>query len=451
MPNVTEMHIGIDDTDSPHGMCTTYFGAILHTLFVKKGFRRLDYPYLVRLNPNVPFKTRGNGAVSLHFLVPSERLGWVCRILIRLLDALVEKHGKTKPAIVIVSKVSRELSVLYRKALVDVIPFSRAERLAAKLRERGELLWHWYKGRGLVGALAAVGAYPLKLYTYELLLYREVFNRSPKRPVALNEVIELDRRTRPLTFANVDYEKRRVLVSPHGPDPVIAGIRSFDSKILEKIAPKLKELWSASLWVIYKTNQGLNMHLRMNACSGEVRPYQSVRILGTVASEPWVHRGGHVFFKLRGSSGTVLCAVFKETGKLNTVARLLRKGDLIEVMGGVSPPSNGVLTVNVEALRVLRLVPEIVKAYPRCPVCGGRLSSAGRGKGVKCKRCGYRSMTITPAIRKRPRVLEPGTYLQSPRAYRHLSVTHRCVTYAGCLGNLVHHVLTLGPGSILGQ
>lgn len=448
MPGDVEVHIGIDDTDSPYGMCTTYLGAILYTLFMRKGFRRLDYPYLVRLNPNIPFKTRGNGAVSLHFLIPSERLEWVYGVLSKLLDVLVEKHGKTKPAVVVVSKVPRELSALYQRALIDVIPFSHAERLAVKLQERKELLWCWYKGRGLIGALAAVGAFPLKLYTYELLLYRGAFNRSFERSVTLSEVIELDRRTRPLTFANVDYEKRRVLVSPHGPDPVIAGIRSFDSEVLERIAPVLKKRWSASLWIVYKTNQGLNMHLRMNACTGGIRPYQSVRVLGTVASKPQIRRGGHVFFELRAASGTILCAVFKETGKLNAVARLLREGDLVEVMGGVSPPDNGMLTVNVEALRVLWPVPEVVKAYPRCPVCGGRLSSAGRGKGVKCRRCGYRSMDIAPVTKKRPRVLEPGIYLQSPRAYRHLSVTYRCVIYTGCLGNLVHRALIVKPGSI---
>jgi len=27
----------------------------------------MDYPYLVRLNPNIPWKTRGNGAVCIHF------------------------------------------------------------------------------------------------------------------------------------------------------------------------------------------------------------------------------------------------------------------------------------------------------------------------------------------------------------------------------------------------
>ncbi|MEK6851015.1 MAG: DNA-binding protein, partial [Candidatus Thermoplasmatota archaeon] len=57
------VHLGFDDTDSRRGLCTTW----LATEFVRE-FRDWDllgYPRLVRLNPNVPWKTRGNGAICL--------------------------------------------------------------------------------------------------------------------------------------------------------------------------------------------------------------------------------------------------------------------------------------------------------------------------------------------------------------------------------------------------
>ena len=58
------MLIGIDDTDSPQGMCTTYLGAVLARRLIKKGMRICE-ARLVRLNPNVTYKTRGNAAIAL--------------------------------------------------------------------------------------------------------------------------------------------------------------------------------------------------------------------------------------------------------------------------------------------------------------------------------------------------------------------------------------------------
>ena len=59
------LHIGIDDTDSPRGGCTTYIAALLVEKLSNMGATFIDYPNLIRLNPNVPWKTRGNGALCL--------------------------------------------------------------------------------------------------------------------------------------------------------------------------------------------------------------------------------------------------------------------------------------------------------------------------------------------------------------------------------------------------
>jgi len=60
------MYIGIDDTDSVNGMCTTYLAALVLEELQQQGIGLLSYPRLVRLNPNIPWKTRGNGALALH-------------------------------------------------------------------------------------------------------------------------------------------------------------------------------------------------------------------------------------------------------------------------------------------------------------------------------------------------------------------------------------------------
>ncbi|MEM2588428.1 MAG: tRNA(Ile2) 2-agmatinylcytidine synthetase, partial [Candidatus Bathyarchaeia archaeon] len=59
------LHIGFDDTDSPRKGCTTYIAALLVEKLEKLGVSFTDYPNLIRLNPNVPWKTRGNGALCL--------------------------------------------------------------------------------------------------------------------------------------------------------------------------------------------------------------------------------------------------------------------------------------------------------------------------------------------------------------------------------------------------
>jgi len=66
------MHIGIDDTDSTRNGCTTYIAALLVEKIEKLKARLIDYPNLIRLNPNVPWKTRGNGALCLRFKFKEE-------------------------------------------------------------------------------------------------------------------------------------------------------------------------------------------------------------------------------------------------------------------------------------------------------------------------------------------------------------------------------------------
>src|SRR2546425_12013179 len=56
--------IGVDDTDSLRGMCTTFLATeIVRDLTTD--FDLIGYPRLVRLNPNIPWKTRGNGAICV--------------------------------------------------------------------------------------------------------------------------------------------------------------------------------------------------------------------------------------------------------------------------------------------------------------------------------------------------------------------------------------------------
>src|SRR5438128_8584474 len=62
--SVMVLWIGVDDTDSLRGMCTTFLATELVRELTQE-YDLIGYPRLVRLNPNIPWKTRGNGAICL--------------------------------------------------------------------------------------------------------------------------------------------------------------------------------------------------------------------------------------------------------------------------------------------------------------------------------------------------------------------------------------------------
>src|SRR5438552_19145875 len=71
--------IGVDDTDSLEGMCTTFLATEL-VRDLTEDYDLIGYPRLVRLNPNIPWKTRGNGAVCLQIgrgEGPTSMVGWI--------------------------------------------------------------------------------------------------------------------------------------------------------------------------------------------------------------------------------------------------------------------------------------------------------------------------------------------------------------------------------------
>ena len=69
---ISFLYIGVDDTDSPDGMCTTYLASQIINEFKENGIELVDYPRLIRLNPFARHKTRGNGGVALKILNDSK-------------------------------------------------------------------------------------------------------------------------------------------------------------------------------------------------------------------------------------------------------------------------------------------------------------------------------------------------------------------------------------------
>lgn len=412
-----ELHVGLDDTDSPKGGCTTYLGYLMALRLKLRGVRFLDLPYLVRLNPNVPAKTRGNGAVSLHIDVDEGDVSKVVEECEATVLSLSERHGKTSPGLLIVTgDAPAELRLLYERALREYIPVSLAEKVLDKLASEGRILSAACRGRGIIGAAAAIGAYRMKSFTYELLVYKRGGSKSKQE--LLQTLLELDKRYRPFLFSTYDYVEKRLLAVPGGETPVVLGLRGLDPSLLLDAAALLERRHGLKDWIIYKTNQATQAHLHIKSIA-RVRPYDSVLVRGTVAATPRVLRGGHVKLSVCDSTGCIDVMFFWETGRLRKAAKLLREGDLVEVGGGAVPRER--LTINAEILRVLAVRPLEVVSNPSCPRCGARMKSAGRGKGFKCLKCGYWTYSDRKNVVLLPRLLEPGVYLPSPRSYRHLT------------------------------
>lgn len=219
-----QLHIGIDDTDSTRGGCTTYIGACLVEKLENFGARFVDYPNIIRLNPNIPYKTRGNTAVALRFNVQDSSYEAVREIALNEIETSSHIGRKrTDPAIVILQgKPSGRIKQFSRKALWDIL----SERTAVKLIRSSRAFAAAYGTKlGLVGALAAIGQILDGDHTFELVAYRRKENRGSPRLVSEASVKRMDMLTRPTTFNSYDYDNKRILITPHGPDPVLLGVR----------------------------------------------------------------------------------------------------------------------------------------------------------------------------------------------------------------------------------
>ena len=419
---LTELHIGIDDTDSEKGGCTTYTAAVLFQELLGRGFKPSDFPWLVRLNPNIPWKTRGNGALAIHFFIDEEQIEDVHRIAMETVDktTVASAHG-TDPAIAFLKgQVPRALREYSTRALHDVLSVREARAVA---RRAGAEVHALMGVRGLIGSLAAIGADLESVeHTFEIIAYRISENLGYPRRIDHDSVKLMNSKYGNRTFNNLDSESGRVLVSPHGLDPVLLGIRGYSPNDVLDAFKELQLNEEIERVMIFRTNQGTDAHLGKTRKAVDLKPHQSGALTGRVDDVPRVLRGGHVIFRLRDDSGLIDCAVYRPTGSLAMAARDLLPGDTVRVYGGVRRLREGTPTLNVEKLEVLHMVEKIQHANPMCSSCGGRCESMGRGQGLRCKKCGQRNEYASKIQVRQERHLQSTIYVPPPRARRHLTM-----------------------------
>jgi tRNA(Ile2)-agmatinylcytidine synthase len=416
------MHIGIDDTDSRKGGCTTYLAAVLVEKLVKFRVKFLDYPRLIRLNPNVPWKTRGNGALCLSLVYCTEleeEIKKTARTLWEKHSAISERG--TDPGIVFYKnrQIPTELKTFSKKTETSIVTLKEAMTLIKKFH--AEAIGCNSK-RGIIGALAAIGETLEDDYTYELIAYRTPENLRTKRRVDEASIFEMDRLTLPYTFNNVDMEKGRVVITPRGPDPILLGIRGETPTAVKRAYEMVKLLEPVERWMIFRSNQGTDTHLKQVDTLSKTDPYCSVVAKGTVSKTPRIIPLRHVIFAIKDETAEVDCAAYEPTGNLRKIARELLVGDNIEVYGAVHKPTpTKPLTINLEKINILNLHPKILVENPFCPNCGKRLKSMGKNQGVRCEKCGSRFADLRKKETLVPRTIKAGLYLTSTRSQRHLT------------------------------
>ncbi len=410
----------MDDTDSKRGMCTTYVGAVAIRSLQEEGVEVKGYPKLIRLNPMWPHKTRGNCAISFTVEVSPSQVPLVKERVLETVRSLAEMEVETtNPGVVFYAseKIPEELKSYAKKTVQEVVELEEAEALA---REVGAEVHKFKMGRGLIGALAAVG-HPLeKDWTYELIAYRSREYWGKPRRIDPSSVLLMDRLTYPRTFDNLDHGTGEIRITPHTPCPVLYGIRGESPEAVLRAHELVKAMEPVELVMVYRTNQGTDEHLKKSTIS-EIRPCTSVILEGKVASNPRTIPGGHVIFTLDDGTGTVDCAAYEPTRRFREVVRGLREGDRVRVCGGVREEPGIPRTINLEKLSILELVPLFRKKNPSCPRCGKSLKSEGRSKGYSCKKCGLHFPSAKPKLIPVERKVERGSFEVPPRCRRHLA------------------------------
>jgi len=412
-------HIGVDSTDSATlGMCTTYLGARLLEELGALGIEVCRAPELVRLNPNVPWKTRGNGAIHICLRATLQKAGEAFEAAQQLVDQLaVLQDPQTNPGLVMLQgEVPEVLNRLYRAALHRIV---RLEEALEAARTCGARVKGWKNQRGIIGALASLGVDFAQGYTWEVIAYRRPERYGKERQVDPESVREASERHRS-TFFNID-EDGRLLCVPHSPCPVLYGIRGTAPLDTLACAAELRTE-PIERWVLWRTNQHTDAHIEFKESLEGVQPYSSISVRGKVASQPEYDRGGHLYFTLEDSEGrSIRCAAYRQTLTFRQALFQLVPGDRIRIWGAVRPASNShPQVINLEKVKVESCVRVYREENPTCPRCGGRMESLGAGKGQRCKKCRFRVRVARKERKPVERLLGPGFIEPHPEAWRHL-------------------------------
>lgn len=426
------IRIGMDNVDSYWGGCTTHFSYLITKRIYELGGWLVDYPKLIRLNPDIPWKTRGNGCVCLETMIKKDKIykftEWCEETLLTYMDQVDGYSVKNQPAVVITNgelmcdKDFEMLHDFYSKALCSVVSVDKALEVIENIKDKIIFLCHPYGLRGLIGALSALGNMLINDYTYELLIYRRLDERDRDRLKNFSSnIIELLTEDED-TFAHIDPENNKILITPTGPDPVVAGIRGNKLSAIFSVFRRIKKYLDYSGWMVFVTNQGTNANLLSSGKDNDY--YQQIFRKFTLLTKLWL-RGGHLF--ITGESGNEKFAInfYYESGRIRTILDKSLNDRILKLFigGGVKPNKKGheiSKVINPQLIVISNTTMDYMeRERPICPKCKVTLKSGGMGKLYKCKKCGYNVVDVEVEVHRK--ITIPNILLPPYRSILHIS------------------------------
>jgi len=424
------MLLAFDNTDGPGGGCTTH--AAFHVLLALPGLALQGMPRLVRLNPNVPWKTRGNAAVCLPLCRPA---GPQVRVgELRGREVLAFPDGEPAPASedVLARAWTALQGVAQPTALPGVALFDEpppqaaywetvrtfVEPAAARsaLADLGAPHRATGDGRGLVGALAAA-AWPGPPSSYEFIAYREPRNFGKPRALDPAPLLGLD--ATGATFHTADPLAGKLACVPRSPDPVLCGLRGRGpERLLAAAVPALARAAREPIdgWLLWATNQASGDHVTPVATLRDTPVLGTAQVEAEVAWPAERRQGGHAFVALRDPQGIHFEAVaFEPTHAFRDLLGALIPGDRVVAVGAVNEG-----LVKLEKLRVVAPAPHRTKRNPDCPACGRRMRSKGPSTGFRCSHDRTRLPPGAAVWEEHPRGVDTAWHEPPVLARRHL-------------------------------
>lgn len=352
------MWLGLDDTDSLAGGCTTQvFDQLLRSIPCEFG-----EPRLVRLWPFAARRTRGNAALAVELFCDDSIIPWLDNYwtehIMPLVGEVSESHHSDReqfpadPGMVLFENQPDE------KLYWDTV------RGKVELTNIG----HQWGGHGRIGAIAAC-AWPARIVTWEGIAWRVGIRKVC--PQALEFVDRLEG-----TFLCRDPRTSRGLIAPRSPCPIMFGVRATSREVAMKATIILVDgvgTAEVSDHRIFATNQASGDHI--------------VQTFTTVINTKKMLKGGHVILNDELLS-------FSESGDMNLLCQWLNIGDEIQYLG---------LEFNGQIhLEGVKLISSIEKERPLCE-CGTRMKSMGEDQGIRCPKCKLTSTdNWVETIRKPP-------------------------------------------------
>lgn len=378
--------IGLDDTDSVDGGCTTWDFHLLLTHLEECGFTIVGHPNLVRLWPFAPERTRGNAALSAE--IQSSSNG-ICDVLENWFNKQYNSIKSSKNDVisesaspVLVFTETRFPEEWYWNAVRGYVdPNNRLNDVSsfpsARFWSKEDDSDSPFLTRGLVGASSAIAWMGENDWTWEATAWRMAGNIGKTRKVPGILVGEMSDKF-PKTILNRDPNAGDSLIAPRTPCPVLYGIRSEDSSIAEQAHNWLQsneDVEQAFAMRVHRSNQATDDHIQ-NTDSGMV--ISKVREV----------KGGHASLGVFDGEKQCTLVAFKQGGDVNRLLKSLVVGDLVKWRALISP--NG--EFHLESLMCSDGVPRQL-SRPNCQ-CGGKLCRQGIGQPLRCEQCGATEKSV---------------------------------------------------------